>query len=93
MVAVSKSLPSRRHEWGWLSLRPAKLSRGRAEHLTEMARQMALVGEACGDGNLRQCEIGARQHVLGSFDAPLHQVVVRRNTGRLLELSGEVKHR
>ena len=40
-------------ERGWLTLRPAKLSRGRAEHLTEMARQMTLVGEACCDGNFR----------------------------------------
>ena len=76
-----------------LTLRPAKLSRGRAEHLTEMARQMTLVGEACCDGNFRKCEIGARQHVLGSLDASLYEVGVRCDAYRLLELPGEVKHR
>src|SRR5271169_5677833 len=91
-AALQQSCSASGPERGWLTLRPAKFSRGRAEHLTEMARQIALVGEACCDGDFRQCEIGARQHVLGTFDAPLYKVVVRRDTGRLLELSCEVKH-
>jgi hypothetical protein len=42
---------------GWkmlLALRPAKLSRCDAEHLTEVTRQVALVGKPYGIRNLRQ---------------------------------------
>jgi hypothetical protein len=76
-----------------LTLRPPKLSRSCAQHLTEMTSQVALVGEACGERNFRQSEIGAGQHVLGSFDTPLHEIVMRCDTGRLLELSREMKYR
>ena len=36
-----------------LTLRPAELSRGDADQQTEVPRQVALVGEACGQGDLR----------------------------------------
>jgi len=39
-----------------LALRPAELSGGHAEHLTEMTRQVTLVGKACGQGDPRQRE-------------------------------------
>ena len=58
-----------------------------------MARQMALVGKACGISNVRQREVGPSQHALGSLDAPLRQIVVRRDAGGLLELPREMKHR
>src|ERR1051326_5610958 len=73
-----------------LALRPPELPRRRAEHVTEVARQMALVGEARGIGDVRQGEIGPRQHLLGPLQPLLREVVVRRDAGGLLELPCEV---
>jgi hypothetical protein len=38
---------------GLLSLRPAKLSRGSAQHVTEVPRQMTLIEKTNGERNLR----------------------------------------
>src|SRR5262245_57288 len=64
-----------------------------AERLTEMMRQMALVGEPHRICNLRQRETCVSQHVLGPFDPPLYEIAVRGNTGGLLKSSGKVMYR
>src|SRR6185312_4427208 len=76
-----------------LKQRPAKFPWGRAEHLSEMTRQVALVSEACCDRDFRQGEVAARQHILGSFDTLLDDVVVWCVSGRSLEFPGEMKYR
>jgi hypothetical protein len=73
-----------------LTLRPPKIPRSRAEDLAELTREVALVGIARGERNLRYREIGASQHSLSLFDAPLNDVVVRCYTRRVLELSCEM---
>ncbi len=57
-------------------MRPAELSGGHAKHLTEMTRQVTLVRKARGQCDLRQWELGASQHLLCSFDTPVHEIVV-----------------
>ena len=61
--------------------------------MAEVAGQRALVGEARGIGNVRQREIGLRQHLLGALEPLLREVVVRRDAGGLLELPREMMHR
>ena len=59
-----------------LPQRPAKFSWSRAQHLSEMTRQVALVSEAGRDRDFRQGKMAARQHILGSLDTLLDDVVV-----------------
>src|SRR5580704_5572776 len=76
-----------------LMLRTSERSRRSTEHTSEMTCQMALVGEACGVRNLRQREVRLSQHFLGSFDALLREIVVRRDAGGLLDFPRKVIYR
>src|SRR6185369_6700535 len=86
--------PGRRHRSEFrqkgqlvLTLRPPKLSRRSPEQCTEMTGQMTLVRKADRVRNFRQWEIRLSQHLLGSFDSFLDEVVVRGDTGGLLKFS------
>ena len=77
----------------FLTLRPSKRPGCSAEHMSEMTRQMALVGKAGRIGNFRQREVRLGQHFLGSFDSLLCEIVVRRDAGGLLKFSRKVMYR
>src|SRR6266487_5326639 len=57
-----------------LTLRPPELSGRDAEHLTEVTRQVALVGKPHGKRNLRQREIRVSQQLLSAFDSLLGEI-------------------
>jgi hypothetical protein len=48
-------------------------------------REMALVGAACGVGNVRDRQVGPGEKLLGQLDAALDHVPMRRNTNHALE--------
>jgi len=76
-----------------LALRPAKLAWRDTQPLTEMTRQVALVGKACGAGYFRQRESRLSEHFLRSFDAPLRQILMRGEASGSLEFAGKMMQR
>ena len=58
-----------------------------------MTREMALVGKAHRNCNLRHGEIRLNQHIAGMFDPLLGDIVMRRDAGGLLKSSGEMMDR
>src|SRR5260370_30091004 len=69
----------------------SELPRRDAKEAFEVTGELALVREAGVRGNLRQGEVAAAlQKLPGSFDATGDDVLVRRQPGGRLELSGEV---
>ena len=55
-----------------------------------MVGKVAWVGEAHGSGDLRDGEAGIREQRLRTLDAPVDDVLVRREPGGRLERAGEV---
>src|SRR6516165_10155708 len=69
----------------------AELSRRGADDALEVVGELALVREAGARGHLRQGEAASGlQELLGPLDAAQDDVLVRRQPGGCLELSGEV---
>src|SRR5262249_45838496 len=66
-----------------LALGEPELPGRRADNVTEMAGQMAVIGKACSIRNLRDREIRHGQHLLGAFHTLLCEVVVRGDAGRM----------
>ena len=92
----------RRNGWAWpastsaknaLALQPPILSGARPDQTTKMTGQMALIGKARGEGDLREGDIGIGQQFLRAPDPLLHEIGVRRLTCRPLERAREMKDR
>ena len=55
-----------------------------------MAIKVALVGEAGGEGDVRERELRVAEHLLDMLEPAAKEIAVRRNAERLLESAGEV---
>jgi hypothetical protein len=83
--AAERGTSSQLLELNYLSLFPTNYAWGHAGYPTEVSGQVALVGEARRQCDLRHRKISIAKHLLGVFDAALEHIVMRRHTHSLLE--------
>ncbi len=73
-----------------LALEAAGETGGHAGEAAEVAVEVALVGEADGQGDVGQRELGVAQHLLDVLEAAAKQIPVRRHANGLLEGASEM---
>ena len=79
------------YSWYWeLPLEATGETGGHAGEAAEVAVEVALVGEADGQGNVGQRELRVAEHLLDVLEAATEEIPVRRHAERLLEGAGEM---
>jgi len=77
----------------WLPLEAAGEARGHSGEAAEVTIEVALVGEADGESDVGERELGVAEHLLDVLEAAAEEIAVRRHADGLLEGAGEMVRR